>query len=440
VARIEDIRVPDIGDFDQVDVIEVLVGPGDQVSPGDSLITLESDKASMEVPSPVGGVVRELKVAVGDKVGENALILTLEVADDRTDTAKTSPPSPAGSGTQPTAPASRSAPPTPRPGKAPHAGPASPPVPPIAVDTTGGPRAHASPSVRHLARRLGVDLGRVAGTGRKGRILTEDVHTFVKTAMTQAGAPPAPSPGRLLPEMPAVDFSKFGEIEVQPLHRIRRLSAASVHRSWLHVPHVTQFDDADVTAMEEFRKGHAAEAQQKGVKLTLLPFLMKASAAALREFPEFNSSLDPSGEQLVLKKYFHIGVAVDTPNGLVVPVIRDADCKGIVELAGELADVSGRARDGKLKPADIQGGCFTISSLGGIGGTAFTPIINAPEVAILGVSRMSWQPVYQKDSFVPRLMLPLSLSYDHRVIDGAAAVRFTTFLRGVLSDIRRLAL
>jgi pyruvate dehydrogenase E2 component (dihydrolipoamide acetyltransferase) len=380
-------------------------------------------------------------VRVGDKVGESSVILTLEIAGDRATPAPTTD-------TEPVAPAAGASA-RPRDGVVPAgasipdgdaqdaAGARAPrPAPPLERPRSAGAVSHASPSVRRFARGLGADLGSITGTGRKGRILKEDVQAFVKA---QLSAGPA-GRGAALPEMPRIDFSKFGDVETRPLHKIRRLSAASVHRSWLHVPHVTQFDEADVTELEAFRAGRAGEAKAKGVKLTLLPFLMKASAAALKEFPELNASLDPSGEQLILKKYFHIGIAVDTPNGLVVPVIRDVDGKGLFDLAAELAGVSGRARDGKLSATDIQGGCFTISSLGGIGGTGFTPIVNAPEVGILGVSRMAWKPVYRDGAFVPRLCLPFALSYDHRVIDGATAVRFTTFFGAALRDLRRLIL
>jgi pyruvate dehydrogenase E2 component (dihydrolipoamide acetyltransferase) len=444
VAAIQEVRVPDIGDFDQVDVIEVLVNPGDAVGAGDSLITLESDKASMEVPSPSAGVVRDLRVHVGDKIGENAVILTLDVSE----AAPAASPDP----DRPPAEAERAATPPPRgpaigsaapapggavagPGQAPRD--SLPPSHPAQSDHDAAPRgrlAHASPSVRRFARELGVDVSRVTGTGRKRRVLKQDVQGFIKERLSASPAAGA------LPEMPRIDFSKFGPIETRSLSRIRKISAAHLHRSWLHIPHVTQFDEADITDLEAFRTSRAAEAKEKGVKLTLLPFLMKASGAALREFPEFNASLDPDGEQLILKQYCHIGVAVDTSDGLVVPVVRDVDSKGLFELADELAAASQRARDGKLSVTDIQGGGFTISSLGGIGGTGFTPIINAPEVAILGVSRTTWKPVYRDGTFEPRLVLPFALSYDHRVIDGAAAVRFTTFLGAALSDVRRLSL
>ena len=427
------IVVPDIGDFDQVDVVEVLVGVGDEVSVDQSLITLESDKASMEVPSPTAGRVVEIAVAIGGQVAEGDLILTIEASDApveeqvaRADTAEAaaSPDAP------PAAPAPAAEPPQPSPpGR-------RPPPPAPAAPPSGSTPPHASPAVRRFARMLGVDLRRVSGAGAKGRILREDVEGFVKEAM--AGGPQAAGAG--IPPVPEIDFSKFGPVESKPLSRIRKLAAASLHRSWLNVPHVTQHDEADITELEAFRRAHLEEARERGVRLTLLAFLMKAVSASLAEFPEMNSSLAPDGESLILKRYFHLGVAVDTPDGLVVPVVRDVDRKSVYELAGELAEVSGRARERKLRPADIQGATFTISSLGGIGGTAFTPIVNAPEVGILGVSRSVRRPVYVGAGLAPRLMLPVSLSYDHRVIDGAYAVRFTTHLCAALADIRRVVL
>ena len=408
------IVVPDIGDFDQVDVVEVLVGVGDEVSVDQSLITLESDKASMEVPSPTAGRVVEIAVAIGGQVAEGDLILTIEASD-----APPAAPAPAAEPPQPSPPGRRPPPPA----------PAAPP--------SGSTPPHASPAVRRFARMLGVDLRRVSGAGAKGRILREDVEGFVKEAMA-GGGPQAAGAG--IPPVPEIDFSKFGPVESKPLSRIRKLAAANLHRSWLNVPHVTQHDEADITELEAFRRAHLAEARERGVRLTLLAFLMKAVSASLAEFPEMNSSLAPDGESLILKRYFHLGVAVDTPDGLVVPVVRDVDRKSVYELAGELAEVSGRARERKLRPADIQGATFTISSLGGIGGTAFTPIVNAPEVGILGVSRSVRRPVYVGAGLAPRLMLPVSLSYDHRVIDGACAVRFTTHLCSVLADIRRVVL
>jgi len=445
---VTEVRVPDIGDFKDVPVIEVMVKAGDTVKAEDPLVTLESDKATMDVPSPGAGTVREVTVSVGDKVSEGTVILTLEGTSEggapspqepapargeapggsragAAETAETEAPVPAREPQreQPTAPAGRPSP------------TAALPV----AEPGDRPPPHASPAVRSFARDLGADLQLVKGTGRKGRILKEDVTRYVKAELTE----PAPAPGvagRGIPEMPAVDFSKFGEIETRPLSRIKKLSAANLHRSWLVVPHVTQHDEADITELEAFRKSRGEEARKRGVRLTLLAFLMKAAVSALAEHPTFNSSLDQSGENLVLKRYYHLGIAVDTPDGLVVPVIRDVDRKSLYELAGELAAVSEKAREKKLSPGDLQGASFTISSLGGIGGTAFTPIVNAPEVAILGVSRSSMKPVWMEGKFEPRLILPFALSYDHRVIDGAAAARFTTHLAGLLSDIRRLLL
>ena len=421
--------VPDIGDFDSVDVVEVLVGVGDEVSVNQSLITLESDKASMEVPSPAAGRVVEIAVELGGQVGEGDLILTIEAADAVPE-AETEAPSEPVAPAEPPTPAPAAEPRPPRRGRRP---------PPPAADGPAATSAppHASPAVRRFARMLGVDLHRVSGSGAKGRILREDVEGFVKEVITGRGPQVA---GAGIPPVPEIDFSKFGPVESKPLSRIRKLSAASLHRSWLNVPHVTQHDEADITDLEAFRRAHLDEARERGVRLTLLAFLMKAAATTLVEFPEMNSSLAPDGESLVLKRYYNLGVAVDTPDGLVVPVVREVDRKSVYELAGELAEVSGRARERKLRPADIQGATFTISSLGGIGGTAFTPIVNAPEVGILGVSRSVRRPVYVGAGLAPRLMLPVSLSYDHRVIDGAYAVRFTTHLCSVLSDIRRVVL
>ncbi|MGF1615571.1 MAG: dihydrolipoyllysine-residue acetyltransferase [Gammaproteobacteria bacterium] len=464
MANIIDVRVPDVGDFTDVDVIEVLVQAGDRVNVDDPLITLESDKASMDVPSPHAGQVKAVQVNPGSKVAQGTLILTLEVDEPAAEPAgaaarepappqegqvqerepphePTSAAADAGVEVTATIPEDRGAatsseavalPPTPRPREAPTAGL-------IDEGQAMAPRPHASPSIRRFARELGVDLTRVIGTGRKGRILREDVQRFVKESLT-ASAAPAAAPGFALPPMPVIDFSQFGTIEVRPVSRIKRLTGANVHRSWLHVPHVTQHDEADISELEAFRKSLRAEAEARGTRLTLLAFLLKATVASLRAHPTFNASLDASRENLILKQYYHIGVAVDTTEGLVVPVVRDVDKKSIFELAGELMEISGRARERKLAPADLQGGTFTLSSLGGIAGTAFTPIVNAPEVAILGISRAQMKPIYQDGQFVPRLMLPLSLSYDHRVIDGAGAARFTHHLSALLTDIRRLLL
>ena len=440
--------VPDIGDFKDVAVIEVLVKPGDAVAKEQSLITLESDKATMEIPSPSDGVVRELKIKVGDKVSKGSPILLLSA------TAGAAPAAAASAAPATSAPLAAPAPaqaPSRPAASAPAAAPAPSPRPvPREPQEEVGAMPHASPSVRKFARELGVDLRQVQGSGPKGRILHTDVQAFVKGALskgpTQVSAKAGTPLPFNLPAWPEVDFAKFGPVETKPLSRIQKLSGPYLHRNWISIPHVTQFDEADITDLEAFRKAQTAETEKKGFKLTMLAFMIKACVTALRQFPVFNSSLDKSGENVIIKKYYHVGVAVDTPGGLVVPVVRDADRKGVFDLAHELADISKLARDGKLKPGDLQGGTFSISSLGGIGGTAFTPIINAPEVAILGVSRGAYRPVYAgkdekgKDLFNARLMLPLSLSYDHRVIDGATAARFSSFLVSVLSDIRKLIL
>jgi pyruvate dehydrogenase E2 component (dihydrolipoamide acetyltransferase) len=452
VARAKDVLLPDIGDFKDVDVIEVLVRPGDRVAKEDSLVTLESDKATMEVPSPSAGRVSDVRVKVGDKVSMGDLILRLEADEGEAEQAAPAsepPPSETASAEAP-APQPTTAEPIPRPSRAVEATPAAeperpstdvrpPPITTAAIDEQAFTRAHASPSVRRFARELGVDLGRVQGSGPKNRILKEDVQHYVKGALARPHEAPA-APGVGLPSMPEIDFSRFGEIETRPLTKIQRLSAGNLHRNWLTVPHVTQFDEADITELEAFRTAQAAQLKDQGIRLSLLAFLLKACAAALRAYPSFNASLHPDGEQLIVKKYVHVGVAVDTTDGLVVPVIRDVDQKGVLDLARELGEISAKARAKKLTPAEMQGGCFTVSSLGGIGGTAFTPIVNAPEVAILGVSRAVMKPVYRNEGFEPRLMLPLSLSYDHRVIDGAVAARFIVHLSGVLTDIRRVLL
>jgi len=431
-----EVKVPDIGDFKNVEVIEVLVKPGDAIAKEQSLVTLESDKATMEIPSPGAGVVKEIRIKVGDKVSQGSPILVLEATEQRAE------PRPAPQAEVPkAAPAPASATAATRPTAAPA------PQPP-APREEGGAKPHASPSVRKFARELGVDLAQVQGSGPKGRILHSDVQAFVKGALA-GGAAGRAAPavkgamGGLpfnLPAWPEVDFAKFGPIETKPLARIQKLSGPYLHRNWISIPHVTQCDDADITDLEAFRKAQTAETEKRGFKLTMLAFMIKACVTALKQFPQFNASLDKSGENIIVKHYYHIGVAVDTPGGLVVPVVRDADRKGVFDLAHELADISKVARDGKLKPADLQGGTFSISSLGGIGGNYFTPIINAPEVAILGVSRSVTRPIWDGKSFAPRLMLPLALSYDHRVIDGATAARFTSYLVSVLSDIRKLIL
>jgi len=417
-----EVTIPDIGDFENVDVVEVLVAPGDRVEAEDSLITLESDKASMEIPSPCAGVVERLLVRVGDQVGQGAPIVVLTVEEAAAEAATPAPAEePAGQ-------------------TASEAAPPSEPARRTASDAAAPIEAHAGPSVRRLARELGVDLTLVAGSGSKGRIRKEDVEGYVKSALAKGTAAGVPIAGIRVAPPPDIDFGKFGPTEVEPLNRVRRLSSANLHRSWVTVPHVTQFEEADVTDLEAFRQQHKGDAQARGFKLTFLPFVVKAVTRALSEFPHFNASLDHTGEGLILKRYFHVGVAVDTPRGLVVPVIRDADQKGILQIAEELQDLSERARDRKITPGQMQGGSFSISSLGGIGGTYFTPIVNYPEVAILGVSRMDWRPVWQDGEFVPRRMLPLSLSYDHRVIDGADAARFSARLAALLSDLRLMVL
>ena len=472
---LKEIFVPDIGDFKDVPVIEILVKPGDTVKAEDSLITVESDKATMEIPAPSAGVIRELKIKLGDTINTGTLIALIE------ETVQPSAPQ----SVQPSAPQAPPSSPSPPKGgegrgegavqpSAPQAPPSSPSPPnggegrgegdrgegrgegsastatpsPTAVlppaPAAPGEKPHASPSVRKFARELGVDLTRVKANGPKGRILHEDVQAFIKGVMqggAQAGTPAAPAGGggglNLLP-WPRIDFTRFGAIESAPLSRIKKISGQNLARNWAMIPHVTQFDETDVTELEEFRKSTNEAMAKQGVKLTMLAFLIKASVVALKKFPDFNASLD--GDNLILKKYYNIGFAADTPNGLVVPVIKGADQKGVIEIGADMAALSAQAREGKLKPADMQGATFTISSLGGIGGTAFTPIINAPEVAILGVSKSIIKPVWDGKLFVPRLMLPLALSYDHRVIDGAAGARFTAYLGQLLADMRRTLL
>ena len=453
MANTMEVKVPDIGDFKDVPVVEIMVSVGARIETEDPLVSLESDKATIEVPAPAAGTVRSIELKVGDKVSQGTLVLVLE-ADDTAGApavaAAVPAPAPAPTAPPPApaapAPTAAAVAPTPAPTPAPAQAPAQAPA---AVDASGGDEAaapgglHASPSIRRFARELGVNLSRVAASGPKGRILLEDVQSFVKQALSAPGPAAAVAGGNLpfnLPPMPQVDFAKFGPVESLPLGRIQKLSGPNLHRNWVSIPHVTQFDEVDITELEAFRKAQVEALKKQGVRLTVLAFLVKAVAGALREFPTFNASLAPGGDALVLKKYFHVGVAVDTPDGLVVPVIRDCDRKSVSDIARELASLSEAARERKLKPADMQGGCFSISSLGGIGGTAFTPIINAPEVAILGVSKSTMRPVFVDGTFVPRLMLPLSLSYDHRVIDGATGARFITHLNGLLADVRRLLL
>ena len=430
-----EVKVPDIGDFK---IIEILVKPGDSVKAEDPLIALESDKATLEVPAPSAGTVKEIKVKVGDKVSEGTLVLMLDAAPPAA--AATPAPQPAAAA-QPVAaaPSPASAPQPAAPASAPSAS-SSPTASLEPIDEAKLKLVHAGPSVRGFARELGADLSKVTGSGPKGRILREDVQAYV---MTELARPRGGSGGglgfNLLP-MPQVDFAKFGPVQKQALSRIKKLSGANLHRNWVAIPHVTQQDEADITELEAFRKSQSDVAKKEGIRFTLLAFLMKAAVVALKQYPNFNASLSPDGENLILKQYFNIGVAVDTPLGLVVPVIRDADKKGLLELAKELGTISSRMRDGKINPTDLQGGCFSISSLGGLGGTYFTPIINAPEVAILGVGKAVIKPVWDGKQFAPRLMLPLSLSYDHRVVDGAQGARFIAYLSSVLSDIRRLVL
>jgi pyruvate dehydrogenase E2 component (dihydrolipoamide acetyltransferase) len=439
-----EVSVPDLGDFADVPVIEIHVKPGDVVNGEDPLVTLESDKATMDVPSPAAGTVRELAVKLGDLVNRGTPLLTLD-----TDGANVEPPQlteqqepPSQAAADPVAAATEPARRSAEAAGAPPAPVAAAPVAAVAaepaVDFDG---VHAGPGVRRLARELGVDLTALAGSGPKGRITKDDVIASVRgPAAAEAGAAAPATGGSGIPEVPAQDFSKFGPVEIKPLSRIQRLSGPALHRSWLNVPHVTHNDEADITDLDAYRRELDTAAKAEGYRVTLLAFLLKASVSALREFPKFNSSLSADRDALIYKGYYHLGVAVDTPDGLVVPVIRDVDRKGIRELSRELGEVSARAREGKLKTADVQGACFTISSLGGIGGTAFTPIVNAPEVAILGVVRSRMAPVWDGEKFVPRLMLPVSLSYDHRVIDGALAARFARHLCQLLGDIRGLLL
>ena len=439
MSNVIEVKVPDIGGFKDVPVIEVLVKPGDTVKPEDALLTLESDKATMEVPSPAAGKVKDVRIKVGDKVSEGSLVLTLESSGDGAAAAKPAPAPEKKPAAAPAKPPAAAAPsPAPAPQKEREAPKAPAPTAPR-VDEAGFAAAHASPSVRLFARELGVDLARVRGTGPKERVLREDIQNYVKGELARPRGAEGGASLNLLP-LPQVDFAKFGPVTTQPLSRIKKLTGANLHRNWVTIPHVTQHDEADITELEEFRKVQTEEAKKQGIRFTILCFLLKAVVVALKQHPEFNASLSADVESLVLKQYFHIGVAVDTPNGLVVPVIHDVDKKGLMELAKELGDVSARMRAGKIAPADIQGGCFSISSLGGIGGSHFTPIINAPEVAILGVAKSSMRPVWSGKAWEPRQMLPISVSYDHRVIDGAQGARFISFLSSVLSDIRRLVL
>jgi len=458
MTDLKEALVPDIGDFTGIPVIEILVAVGDTVARDQGLVTLESDKATMEVPAPFAGVVRELKVKLGDNLSEGSVVALIEASDAAAAPA-TAAPAPAAP--PPVAPpASAPATPAPTPTAAAQAPAASAPT--SAAPTSAAPMGagllpvrfeadavlpekipYASPAVRLFARELGVDLARVTGSARGGRISKEDVQQFVKSALQggAVGGASAPMGGglNLLP-WPKIDFSRFGEIETRELSRIKKISGANLARNWAMIPHVTQHDDADITDLEDLRVALNKENEKAGIKLTMLAFLMKAVTSALQKYPDFNASLDADGGTLVLKKYFHVGFAADTPNGLVVPVVRDVDKKGVIQIAQETGELAKKARDGKLGPAEMSGGCFSISSLGGIGGTSFTPIVNAPEVAILGVSKSAIKPVWDGKQFAPRLMLPLSLSYDHRVIDGASAARFTAYLAQLLADMRRVLL
>jgi pyruvate dehydrogenase E2 component (dihydrolipoamide acetyltransferase) len=442
---LKDVLVPDIGNFDSVDVIDVLVKVGDTIAQDDSLLTVESDKASMDIPAPFAGVVKEVKIKVGDKIAQGTLILTLEAQEGgevkKAEVNVASQPAAVVEAAKVVIPEpSRPAPEPPK-----QVQPVQKPAPVGEhVVAASGKLSHASPSVRKFARELGVNLALVKPTGPKDRIVQSDVQNFVKGELAK---PRTENMGAglgalaTLP-MPVIDFSQYGNIETKPLSRIKKLSGANLHRNWVTAPHVTQFDEADITDLEDFRKSMQADAEKRGVKLTMLAFLIKASVNALKAYPNFNSSLSPDGDSLILKNYYNIGFACDTPDGLVVPVVKDVQQKDVLDIARDLMDLSTKARERKLKVEEMQGGCFTISSLGGIGGTMFTPIINCPEVAILGVSRSSMQPVYnaQTKAFEPRLILPLSLSYDHRVVDGADGARFTSHMRMMLSDVRRLLL
>ena len=441
-----EVRVPDIGGFKDVNVIDVLVKDGQQIDKETPLVTIETDKAAMDVPAPAAGKITQVKLKTGDKVSEGSVILLLEPAADAAPAEKTPGPSAASSDAKSTPPAKEEAS-TDKKASSPAAAATQPAAPaaatsgaprevrPVVIDEQAFSRAHASPSVRKFTRELGADLGKVQGTGVKGRITQDDVKAYIKGLLTAAATAAPVSP---LPRVPAVDFAHFGPVEVKPLSRIQKISGARLQASWLNLPHVTQHEDADITDLEAARGALKNKAAQEEVRLTPLVFIIKACILALREFPRFNASLDEGGENLVLKKYFNIGFAADTPNGLVVPVIANADQLSIYDTARALTALSEKARAGKLKATEMQGGSFTISSLGGIGGTYFTPIINAPEVAILGVSRSTQKPVYERGAFVPRLMLPLSLSYDHRVIDGAEAARFVVFLSKTLGDVKAL--
>jgi len=442
MSEMVEVKVPDIGDFDEVEIIEVLVSAGDQIAEEDSLITVESDKATMEIPSSHAGTVKEVKVNVGDKISEGGLVVVVETSGAAEDVSKEAAPKEEAKQEAP-APVAEA----PKPAPAPVSDPAPAPAPQVEhkpsptanINPERFKNAHASPAVRKFARDLGVDLGKVNGTGRNARIVKEDVQAFVKQVMKTGGSAVSGAALGVEP-MPEIDFSQWGEVETKPLSKINKLTGKFLHRNWVTIPHVTQFDEADITSLEAFRKQSNKDYEKEGVKFTMLSFIMKAIAAGLKKYPRFNSSLDVTGENLIMKNYFHIGVAVDTPDGLVVPVIRDVDKKSLVDISKELREISGKAREKKLMPSDMQGGCMSISSLGGIGGTKFTPIVNAPEVAIMGVSKAEMKPVWNGTEFEPKLMCPLSLSYDHRVIDGADGARFVTYVSHLLTDARRLLL
>ena len=444
MSEMVEVKVPDIGDFEAVEVIEILVSEGDSINEEDSLITVESDKATMEIPSSHSGVVAKLKVNIGDTVSEGSLVLLMEADNKALADVKTQAEQVTASLQEPVktetisseSSALKTAAAAPENKSTPAPAQTTRPSPTANIQPQSFKNAHASPAVRKFARELGVDLGQVSGSGRNGRILKENVQEFVKQALR---GQPASGTSRLgIEPMPEVDFSQWGDVETKKLSKINILTGKFLHRNWVNIPHVTQFDEADITDLEDFRKSANLEYADQEIKITLLSFMMKAVVAGLKKFPRFNSSLDVTGDNLIQKHYYHIGVAVATADGLVVPVIRDVDKKGLSELAVELREISGRARDKKLTPSEMQGGCFSISSLGGIGGTKFTPIVNAPEVAILGVSRSKMQPVWNGSEFVPRLICPLSLSYDHRVIDGAEGAAFTAYLGKLLSDTRHL--
>jgi pyruvate dehydrogenase E2 component (dihydrolipoamide acetyltransferase) len=433
VSDTKTINIPDIGDFENVEVIEVLVQAGDNVAAEDAIISLESEKATIEVPTPEAGEIVKILIKEGDLVSEGTPMIEIKSSGAAEPTKAEQEPVEKQPETTPAQPKVKQET-SPQP-----AAPKAPPIPEEVPQQAKGKVPHASPAVRKFARELGVDVGLVTGTGRKGRITKDDVKNHVKTAM-QTGGQTVVTAGFDVPPFPAVDFTEFGEVSIEPLSRIQKISGKYLHRNWVRIPHVTQYDEADITELEEFRNANKAEAKEQGFNLTPLAFMVKAMAKALKKFPKFNTSLDVDGENLIYKKYIHVGIAVDTPTGLVVPVIRDCDKKEVFEIAKEMRDVSIKAREGKLAPSDMQGGCISISSLGGIGGTAFTPIINAPEVAILGVSRSNIKPVWNGQEFEPRLMLPLSLSYDHRVIDGADAARFIVYLSSILSDMKKMLL